>query len=113
MQISFSRAFPFMLAGPIIWAGHYLFVYAINGIACARPALYSTWMDVPVSSWIIIAVSLLALAAMTLIHLRLRAPMRDTANGAFLPWLAGALTLLSGVAVIWETMPVLLVPACG
>jgi hypothetical protein len=113
MQRSFPRPFLLMLAGPIIWAGHYLFIYAVNGVACARPALHAAWAGVPVSSWIIIAASVAALVAMGLIYLRLRTRMPQLADPGFLPWLAGALSLLSAVAVVWETIPALLVPACG
>jgi len=113
MQNSFSRAFLFMLAGPIIWAAHFLFIYSVNGIACARPALHGAWAGLPVSSWIIVAAGLAALAAMALIHLRLRTRAPPIGHPGFLAWLAGALSLLSAVAVVWETIPVLLVPACG
>lgn len=113
MQSSFSRVFLFMLAGPIIWAAHFLFIYVVNGIACARPALYSTWAGFPVSSWIIVAASLLALGGMVVIYLRARPGMPRRGDPRFLPWLAGTLSLLSAVAVIWETMPVLMMPACS
>lgn len=113
MQSRFSRTFLSMLAGPIIWAAHYLSIYTVNGIACARPALHGTWAGIPVSSWITIAASLLALVAMALVYLRQRTRMPPMENPGFLPWLAGALSLLSGVAVVWETIPVLLLPACA
>lgn len=112
MQSSFSRVFLVMLAGPIIWAVHFLFIYAVNGVACARPAMHDTWAGLSVSSWIIVAASLLALCAMALIYLRHHARMPQLAHPGFLSWLAGGLNLLSAVAVVWETMPVLLVPAC-
>ena len=113
MQSRFPRAFLFMLAGPIIWAGHYVFIYSVNGVACARPALQAAWAGVPVSSWVIVAAGVAALVAMGLVYLSLRTRMPHLQDAGFLPWLAGALILLSGVAVIWETIPVLLVPACG
>ncbi len=113
MQSSFSRTFLSMLAGPIIWAAHFLFIYTVNGIACARPAMYAAWLGLPVSSWIIVGASLLALVAMALIYLRQRTRMPHMESPKFLPWLAGALSLLSAVAVIWETVPVLLLSACA
>lgn len=112
MQSSFARAFLLMLAGPIIWAAHFLFIYSFVGVVCARPALHVKWMGAAMSSWVIVAASLLALAAMAVIYLRLRGSMPRTGDPAFLPWLAGTLSLLSAVAIIWETLPVLLVPPC-
>ena len=112
MQKRFSRAFLFMLASPIIWAAHFMFIYGVNGVACARPALHTIWAGMPVSSWIIVAASVLALAAMALIYWRQRRDMLRTGEPGFLAWLAGMLSVLLAVAVVWETMPVLLVPAC-
>ena len=113
MPGSFPRTFLFMLSGPIIWAVHFLFVYTVNGIHCARPAMDGVWMGLPAPLWIIVAASLLALLAMAAIFLRLRSRMPRTACPGFIPWLAGALSLLSAVAIVWETLPVLLVPACA
>lgn len=113
MQSSFTRVFLFMLAGPILWAVHFLFVYAVNGVACARPPLHGGWLDVPLSSWIIIAASLLTLAAMALAYLCLRTRTPRLGDAQFVPWLAGALSLLSALAVVWETLPVLLAPGCA
>lgn len=113
VQNSFSRTFLFVFAGPIIWAAHFAFIYSTHGIICARPALRDVWAGAPGFSWIIVAASLVALAAMSLIYLRLHARMPHIGNPGFLPWLAGALSLLSAVAIIWETMPVLWTPVCG
>ena len=113
MHNSFSRSLLFMLAAPLIWAAHFLFIYSVNGIACARPALMHAWAGIPISSWIILGASLLALAAMAAIYVRGRTQTPATNDPGFLPWVAGMLALLSAVAVIWETMPVLLLPACS
>lgn len=112
MQRSFSRVFLFMLAGPMIWAAHFLFIYSVHGVACARPMLYGAWLGAPVSAWIIVAASVLALAAMGLIFLRLRTRLRRSGDRGFPSWMAAALSLLSALAIVWETIPVLLVPAC-
>lgn len=113
MPTRFPRTFLVTLAAPLIWAAHYLFVYSVNGIACARPEWQSTWAGMPVSSWIIVAASVAALAGMGAIHLHSRNRLPALASPGFLPRLSGALSLLSAVAVVWETIPVMLVPACG
>lgn len=113
MRNRFSRTFLFLLAGPIIWAAHFVFIYSTHGVICARPTLRDAWVGAPVFPWIIAAASLLALSVMSLIYLRLRTRMPPTQDPGFLPWLAGALSLLSAVAIVWETIPVLWTPACG
>lgn len=113
MQASFPRTLMLLLAGPIIWAAHFVIIYSVHGISCARPAWHGYWGGVSPASWIIVAASLLALAAMALIYRHLRTRMPFMGNPGFLSWLAGALSLLSAVAIIWETIPVLWLPACS
>lgn len=112
MRTGFSRTFLFMLAGPLIWAAHLLFIYSVHGTVCARPAWHGAWAGIPAPLVILIA-GLLALAAMAAIYLRLHKHMPRVATARFIPWLAGALNLLSAVAIVWESLAVLLVPACG
>src|SRR5690606_17395364 len=83
MQTSFPRTLLFLLAGPIIWAAHFVFVYSVHGIACARPASHNYWGGVSLASWIIVAASLLALAAMALIYRHLRTRMPSMGNPGF------------------------------
>lgn len=113
MQSPFARVFLFMLSGPIIWAGHFLFIYVVNGVACARPPLRSAWLGVPLSSWMIVAASSAALVAMALVYLSQRERLPHTESPVFILRLAGMLSLLSAMAVGWQTVPVLLVTPCG
>ncbi|HEY9280768.1 MAG TPA: hypothetical protein VIP51_11905 [Eoetvoesiella sp.] len=114
MKSRFLRTFLLMLTGPIVWAVHFLFIYAVNGVACARPDLQASWAGSPASSWIIGVGSLLALAAMVLILLCQRKQMPGAGTEPeFMLRLGRALCMLSAVAILWETIPVLLVPACG
>ncbi|NYT57584.1 hypothetical protein H0A65_01455 [Alcaligenaceae bacterium] len=113
MQGNFQRAFLFMLAGPIIWAIHFLFIYALHGLACARPMLLGVWLGRPASAWIIVVAGAFAIIAMAWIYLQWRHSMPDMGRPAFIPRLAAALSLLSALAIIWETIPLLWLPACG
>lgn len=113
MQSKFTRTFLFMLAGPIIWAAHFLFIYALHGLACAQPTLLGNWSGIPASAWIIAMSSGLALLAMALVYWRGRHHVPHGGRPGFIPWLAAALSLLSALAVVWETMPLLWLPACG
>jgi len=113
MAVGFLRGFLATLAGPLVWALHFLVVYGFNGVLCARPAMQDYWLGIPLSSWVICGVSGLALVAMALLYLRSRSRLPAVGNPRFLPGLAAALTLLSALAVIWETVPALMLPACG
>lgn len=113
MRSSFVPFFLAILAGPLIWAAHFMFVYAVNGLLCARPGFAATWLGGSISSWIIVIASLIAVAGMSLAYLRVRTRPPQVNDPAFVVWLAGALSALSAIAVIWETLPALLVPPCG
>lgn len=101
-----------LIAGPVIWLAHYLFIYTVNAVACARAALAGTWMGLPASSWIIVAGGALALGGMAMATRRQRHRVRTSGAPSFHAWLTAALCVLSALAVIWETLPVFLMPAC-
>ncbi|MBV7486861.1 hypothetical protein [Bordetella sp. BOR01] len=101
-----------LLAGPLVWAVHFVFIYAANGVFCARPALYGLWVDAALSVWAMGAAAVLAIAAIALIYWRQQARWPQTDEPGFFRWVAGALSLLAVIAIIWQTLPVLLVPAC-
>ncbi|MGY6271333.1 hypothetical protein ACXIUT_16720 [Achromobacter denitrificans] len=101
-----------LVAGPVIWLIHYLSIYAVNAIACAR---YRSggWMGLPPSSWIILAAGVSALAGMAATALYQHRRVRFLGLPGLHRWLTDALCLLSGVAVAWETLPILTTSACG
>ncbi|CAB3684708.1 hypothetical protein [Achromobacter piechaudii] len=108
------------ILGPTIWMAHFLAIYIVNALACARPGslLAQHAGPLPVSSWLIVAASVAALAALTAtaaLAQRQRAHGYNDApaSARFRAWLTGALCLLSGLAVVWQTVPVFLVTACG
>jgi len=108
------RALLFMplLAGPLAWAAHFAFIYAANGIFCARPALHGLWVHGGLAAWLIVASALAAIAVIALVYWRQRTRWPRTDDTGFFRWVAGALSLLACVAIIWQTLPVLLMPAC-
>ncbi|GAB3551628.1 hypothetical protein GCM10027343_36130 [Noviherbaspirillum agri] len=113
MSASFTRVFLLMLSGPLIWAGHFLFIYIFNGIFCARPTLRAEWMGLSISAWMISAATLLCLAAIGAIQLRMRTNLPSAGDPRFVPVVSCMLALLSVLAIAWETLPVFLVPPCA
>jgi hypothetical protein len=117
-RVRFASATLRMLSGLMIWAAHFLVIYYVfTALACARRFADLSWLGIGVVPWVIGAVTLAA-AAVTLVVI-LRA-MRDAWLGtsrnnisSFVPWMTTALGGLALMAILWETLPVLLVPTCG
>ncbi|MBO1113519.1 hypothetical protein [Bordetella petrii] len=102
-----------LLAGPLAWAAHFVFIYAANGVFCARPHLHGLWVDGGLAAATLIGAALLAVAAIALVYWRQWRRWPAAGDAGFLRWVAGALSLLAGLAIVWQTLPVLLVPACS
>jgi uncharacterized membrane protein HdeD (DUF308 family) len=90
------------LALPVaVWGAHFAIVYGVTSFACARASPQA----VP---W---AIGLATLAAGTFMVVTMARewPRRDD----FVAWLALALAAIALVAIVWEALPVLMVPACA
>lgn len=110
---SFTRDFLRLFSGPIIWAIHFLAVYGFTGVLCARPALHAQWLGIGLLEWGIGSAGIAALALLALIHIGMWRRQAMKSNAAFVVRTGAALALLSAVAIIWESLPLLLVPACA
>lgn len=115
---SFTRAILWVLSGLIVWSVHFLIVYPFNALACARGFATARVFDVDVVPFTILCVTIAALVLIAaVLSLSAREGMR-TANeadapGRFLQRLALGIGALSAVAIILETVPVMMIPPCG
>ncbi|MEJ7667984.1 MAG: hypothetical protein WKH97_04455 [Casimicrobiaceae bacterium] len=114
---SFAATTLRMFAPLLIWAVHFLAIYAFTAIACERRFADANWLGVGVVPWTIGGVTLAAAAAaLVTIWLALRdvpgrAPRSETSQ--FLRWMTAAFGALTLLAILWEALPVLLVPVCA
>jgi len=115
MRTRFWVELGFYIAGPLIWLTHYLLSYAMNALHCARPlwSLDRQWLGWPIFAWVIVVSGVLALIAMGWIAVRQARRSAGAGRSRFHARLTRALVLLSAMAVIWQVLPVFLVPACG
>jgi hypothetical protein len=70
-------------------------------------------MGINIAGWGTIAATIAALIAMAAIYLFARPAQTAPDNRVFIRSVSIGLTLLSVVAIVWETVPVFLVPGCG
>ena len=106
-----------MLSGLLIWAAHFLVIYVFTALACARRFSHIEWLGIGIVPWMIGVATLAAIAAtLIVIWLALRDARASTARNtisSFVPWMTAAFGGLALVAILWEALPVLLVPVCG
>jgi len=108
----FGRTFLRLFAAPLVWAAHFAGIYGAVGMICARRLHGVTLFGAGIASCVVAAATTISIAAVVLLTLRdarANAP-HDTAS--FTRWTSAALGLLSIVAIAWEAMAILLVPAC-
>lgn len=119
-----SRATPHdrlsgMVIGPIIWAAHFLFVYIFQAVGCSLALHQRTWGGVNAIDAVLLLGTLLLLGAVLWGGVRaLRAWRRYRGVGdddfarraAFMNGVALALYALSFLAIVWVTLPVLILP---
>ena len=99
--MTFLRSALLLFAGPLTWAAHFAAIYGFTGLACAR-----AWTGaVP---WAVAGATLAAALACAFV---IAAGMRR--REVFEAWLGAMLAAAALVAILWEALPVLLVPACA
>lgn len=101
-----------LFAGPMVWAAHFVLIYGLNGIACARSGSAARWGGLPWEAWAIVAAGVLA-AAVLAACAAARPRSESEHSRRFVRWTSLALLALALLAIAWETMAVLLVPACS
>lgn len=89
-------------AGVMVWALHFTVIYGFTALTCARGLPLAT---VP---WVMAIATVAAVTACTGIAL---AGLRHA--GRFESWMSAALAGLALIAIVWEALPVLLVPICA
>lgn len=112
MRLStFAHDILLLFAGPLVWAVHFVAIYGLTGVVCARAGSAGRWLGWPWEAWAIVAAGLVATAALAAcVRSRPRSELAD--NRRFLRWTSLALCALALLAIVWETLAVLLVPGC-
>jgi hypothetical protein len=90
-----------MSSGAIVWGAHFAAIYGITALACAR-GLAS---QVP---W---AIGIATIVAVGVLLFLIWISCKDLS--VFANWLGAAVAGLALLAIVWEAVAVLLVPACA
>ncbi len=106
----------FALAGLLIWALHFGAIYAFQALACARGFAGEVAGAGIVTVFVVAAtvLALLAAAAVLVAGWRTAGANADLAeHDEFLRSLGLLVAGLSVVTIVWEALPVLMMPACS
>jgi hypothetical protein len=90
-----------MSSGILVWALHFAALYGFTSLACAR----GFGASIP---WVAGTATAAALVAMTLIALR-AAPRR----AGFTAWMTLAIVGFAAIGVMYDAVPLLIVPPCA
>jgi len=113
MRLStFTRDILLLMAGPIVWAVHFVAIYGFMGVVCARPVLQAQWLGIGWAGWVVFGLGVAASLALAA-SLRVRPASADPDNRRFLRGSSVALGWLAFLAIAWETLAVFLVPGCA
>jgi hypothetical protein len=107
-----------MNGGLLIWGLHFGVVYGVNGIVCARNLGEAQWLGLGIMTWVVGVTTVAALAAtVVLIWAALRPAGRfgpyPEPTGPFIDWITATVGAIAVLAIVWDALPVLFVPACG
>lgn len=113
MRLStFTHDFLLLFAGPLVWSLHFVGIYGLAGIVCAREGEAARWMGWPWDAWALVLAGVVA-AGVLLPLLRARPRSTHEDSRRFVRWTSRALAGLALLAIAWETLAVLLVPTCS
>jgi hypothetical protein len=95
-------------SGLIIWAAHFLIVYASESLVCTRGGGASMHAAIVVTASIVAFILLVGVTAYSWRD----ASTAHTPSAAFMDRLAAALGLLGMLAVLWAALPAVFISAC-
>jgi hypothetical protein len=100
-----------IFAGPLVWFLHLALLYGAEALICIPPAgsgRAAIWLGISATIG-----ALGALVVLAVIPNRRADRRRERAGAAFLHDTALLLALLAAIGVVWNALPLVLIPPCG
>jgi hypothetical protein len=99
------------LSGPLIWVAHFFVLYLTEAFVCAGPAPPAgmvRWIGTIATAAALLALGLLALGIPKPVTAQANIANATAASFSF----ATPLNCLSMIAIVWTSIPLILVPEC-
>jgi hypothetical protein len=95
-----------LIVAPSVWAGHFLIVYGSHALLCTRGSSEAHFV-------LVAATSGLAVTVLAALMMRVRSARVTNEADAFIARAGVVLALLSLFAVLWATLPALMLRSCA
>ena len=118
MHTGFTPTILYLSGGLIIWGARFLAAYIFTAIVCARGWAGVSLAGLGLVPAVVTLFTLAAAAGCVAIMLRAASHLRrsssdaDEQNTRFVHYIAATMAALGLLAVIWETLPVFMIPIC-
>jgi len=97
----------------MVWGAHFGALYAIHAVACERDFARLTWIGLGFVPGMIGAATLAALLALALLaHPSFARGPWPEGEPDFRTWLTAAACAMAATAVVFQAMPVIILPVC-
>ena len=118
--VRFAGELANLVAGLLIWAGHFAIVYGVHAVACARGLAERTLFGFGAVPFVVTLATALALAgsgivlAIALRDLRtLRGNDEATDSQRFLTYTSATIAGFSILAIVWVALPAAIIRPCA
>ncbi|HEV7267773.1 MAG TPA: hypothetical protein VGN83_23145 [Falsiroseomonas sp.] len=108
------------ISAMIVWAVHFLVIYGVQATICVRLGTGRTLFGQPLILASVLGLTALSLVIVAVIGLRAWRRLESGMAGQegedqaqFTVWMTFSIALLSGLAILWEAVPVLILHPCG
>mgnify|MGYP000938023802 FL=1 len=123
MSLGLSIGLTRMSLPLVVWALHFVVVYSLQGLACARALWRAPVAGLETMTWVLWALTVLALGVIGLFGARALRAWRiagaqtdgrtETSRLRFLTALSALVALIAAIGVAFTALPVALLPTCA
>ncbi len=104
--------FVLLMTGPIVWMGQFVLIYALAGLGCSEAASSVETNRLDIAGGVISAVSVAFLLGFILFRFVRPTYLKEFAGAEWARSASIGLAVLSILAIIWGTAPLILLSAC-